>query len=157
MRQILIVANQTLGGDELAALVRLRVEEDLTEFFLLVPILPASKRSERPTFALSTGVPLPMTRQLPDEATRADAARSRLQTGLDRLRRLGVLAEGEVGDSDPLVAIDKVLARRPIDEIIISTLPPGVSRWLRQDLARRVQRRPNLPVTVVTATSPGSR
>jgi hypothetical protein len=60
--------------------------------------------------------------------------------------------DGGVGDPDPVTAIDEVMARRQFDEIIISSLPLGISRWLRQDLARKVERRFKLPVTVVTAT-----
>ena len=50
-------------------------------------------------------------------------------------------------------AIRAVLEDRPIDEIIISTLPTSLSRWLHQDLPHRVERKFKLPVTVVTATT----
>ncbi|HEY9377490.1 MAG TPA: hypothetical protein VIQ02_10385, partial [Jiangellaceae bacterium] len=57
---------------------------------------------------------------------------------------------GEVGSSNALNAIRDALRAREFDEIIVSTLPSGISRWLHQDLPRRVQRL-GLPVTVVTA------
>jgi hypothetical protein len=49
-------------------------------------------------------------------------------------------------------AIDDALRRHAVDEIIISTLPPGLSRWLRQDLVHRVTRRFDLPVRHVVTT-----
>ena len=63
----------------------------------------------------------------------------------DRVRGVG----GEVGDSDPFTAISDVLSRREIDEIIVSTLPTGTSRWLRAGLPTRVRREFNVPVTAV--------
>lgn len=65
------------------------------------------------------------------------------------LRSLGAVADGEVGDIHPLRAIGDVPAREDFDEIIISTLPQGISRWLKMDLPDRVARRFDLPVTHV--------
>ena len=55
--------------------------------------------------------------------------------------------EGEVGDERPTYAIQDVLAHREFDEIIVSTLPPGASRWLRHDLPHRIEVEIGLPVT----------
>jgi hypothetical protein len=73
-------------------------------------------------------------------------------TELDRLREIGAVADGAVGDANPLVAIEKAVLEQKFDEIILSTLPPGVSRWLALDLPHRVRRKFDLPLTVITAS-----
>ena len=81
-------------------------------------------------------------------------ARRRLQYGIEELHRVGARVDGEVGARDPVKAIEHALARRRFDEIILSTLPSGKSRWLSQDLPHKVRRKFGLPVTVVTASEP---
>ena len=131
MSRVLIVANQTLGGKELLKAVKARIAKGPCEFRLLVPATARSADSS------------------PEDAS-AEAER-RLEYGLSQLRPLGAETEGEVGDPDPLEAIRQVLDRRQFDEIIVSTLPAGVSRWLRQDLPHKVERKFSLPVSVITA------
>lgn len=104
-----------------------------SSFHLLVPVTPPSD------YLVWT------------EGGAAVLARTRLARGLAPLRELGVKVTGEVGDAHPLEAIGDTLARQPFDEIILFTLRPGLSRWLRQDLPRRVARRFALPVTHVVA------
>ena len=59
---------------------------------------------------------------------------------------------------DPVRGVGDTLKEKTYDEVIISTLPSGLSRWLHQDLPHRVERKYKLPVTVVTAKSvPASR
>jgi hypothetical protein len=60
--------------------------------------------------------------------------------------------EGDLGGSDPLEAIEKVRADRQFDEIIVTTLPQHVSRWLRADLPHQAERRFGLPVTTITTS-----
>jgi hypothetical protein len=74
-----------------------------------------------------------------------------LHTELKRLRSIGATVDGTVGDPDPMKAIDNAIARQRFDEIILSTLPPGISRWLSWDLPRRIRRRTDIPLTVVTS------
>jgi hypothetical protein len=57
---------------------------------------------------------------------------------------------GQVGDRDPLRAVEDVLATGKFDEIIVSTLPRRISRWLHQDLPHRLEQKFGLPVTHVT-------
>ena len=152
MSGILVVANQTLGGNDLLEFVRARMAKGPCEFTLVVP---ATARSDRdPAAALVAGLRVPgrALNAASDTDDYADAQR-RLELGLDALRRLGATVDGVVGDPDPLQAVQDILSRRRFDEVVVSTLPIGASRWLRQDLPHKVERRFHLPVTVVTAGS----
>jgi hypothetical protein len=60
-----------------------------------------------------------------------------------------------VGDPSPVEAIRDALRDREFDGIILSTLPPGISRWLRQDLPSRVEKEFDLPVTHVIGEAEG--
>jgi nucleotide-binding universal stress UspA family protein len=140
MKRYLVVANQTLGGLALVTAIRQRLAEGPHSFYVVVPATPSAfLRWE--LHAQAAGGDL-----VPDARGRRYAHR-RLDAELSRLRSIGAEADGEVGDVHPLQAIRDVLAREQFDEIIISTLPQGVSRWLRMDLPDRVARRFNLPVT----------
>ena len=127
MRRYLVVANQTLGGAQLLQMLRHLAESPAT-FHVLVPATP-------PTDHLWT------------EAEARSIARTRLETALERFRRIGAEeVTGEVGDARPMQAIDDVLSRESFDEIILSTLPPRLSRWLKLDLIHRVRSTYGLPV-----------
>ncbi|MGH9283397.1 MAG: hypothetical protein ACRD0S_10740, partial [Acidimicrobiales bacterium] len=77
-------------------------------------------------------------------------ARERLDAALEHLADLGAEATGEVGDTRALDAVRDAVRDHPgFDEIILFTLPPGLSRWLHQDLPRRVERALGRPVTLV--------
>ena len=79
-------------------------------------------------------------------------ARANLDTELSRLREIGATADGAVGDPNPMVAIERAIAKQEFDEIILSTLPPGISRWLAMDLPHRIRRKTNVPLTVIAAS-----
>lgn len=132
-RRILLVANQTAGGDHLLHEVRRRMKAGPCTFTLLVP---ATGPEDHPTWT--------------EGEARASAER-RLKAALAKLRAAGAEVTGVVGDEDAYTAIGDVLLETPHDEIVLSTLPPGVSRWLKADLPHRVARRYNLPVTTITA------
>ncbi len=136
MHRYLVVANQTLGSERLAATVRERLAGGPCAFHLVVP-------------ATHVGHHMVWT----EGGDRAVAAR-RLAEGLERFRDLGAEVDGEVGDGRPLDAIGDALRTGAFDEIILVTFPPGVSRWLRQDLLSRVQRTFSLPVTHLVAATP---
>ncbi len=148
MSRVLIVANQTLGGQDLLEHVRGRTDAGETAYTLLVP---ATARADRHLDHRVPGLNAPLDTEDDDFAE----ARKRLDHGLDSLRSLGVSVDGTVGDPDPIKAIQEVLARHEVDEIVVSTLPSGISRWLRQDLPHKVERKFELPVTVVTAGQHG--
>jgi hypothetical protein len=129
MRRYLVVANQTLGGEHLTARIRECLTAGPSAFHVVVPATPPR---EHLTWS-------------DDEAR--DIAQRRLEAALTRFRELGAEADGEVGDADPVQAIGDALREAHFDEIILSTLPPGPSRWLRRDIPHRVQASFDLPVT----------
>jgi hypothetical protein len=129
-KTILVVANETIGGDKLLSAVRERAADDV-RFVLCVP-------QNRPRAGLVVYADAVF-----------DAAQVRVDLALEVIRDLGIRAIGEVGDPDPYTAaIDAVLEYRP-EEIIISTFPETRSGWLRRDLIERVTDATGLPVTHV--------
>jgi len=131
VQRFLVVANQTLGGEHLIAEVRARLSRGPCHFHVLVP---ATAPSDHATYT---------------EGEAVAVAKRNLGQALESFRKLGAKADGEVGDEQPLGAIGDVLREQDFDEIIISTLPPGISRWLGQDLVSRVERSFAIPVTHV--------
>ena len=69
------------------------------------------------------------------------------------LREAGVPVEGVVGDADPMVAVQDAWDPRRFDEVIVATLPTGVSRWMAADLPHRVERLTGARVTHVVAAA----
>jgi hypothetical protein len=153
MRRVLIVANQTLGGDTLVEAVQDRIRQGPCEFWIVVPATPSSQLVVRRT---PGGSVMPASRPAsPDhQESGSTSARRRLAAGLARLREAGATSDGEVGDASPLRAIGECLARQQFDEIILSTLPSGASRWLRQDLPSRIQRKFDLPLAHIVSSLP---
>ncbi|BFU46886.1 hypothetical protein [Krasilnikovia sp. MM14-A1004] len=155
MRRYLVVANQTLGGDELVQAIREVAAAGPSEFRLVVPATPAHHLVQGfiPPMPVMGG---PITLPAPPEEGHA-LAEARLQASLSRMAAAGVPAGGEVGDPDPMRAVADVLAHRTFDEIIVSTLPDRLSRWMHQDLPRRLEHRFGLPVTRITVTKVSRR
>jgi hypothetical protein len=153
MRRYLVVANQTLQATELRDELRQRVSAGPCSFFVIVP---DTKAAQYDPVAVGGVLPQPgmwwwatyYARPATDEEASAQA-RERLGLMLDGLTALGMPAEGDLGSRDPLVAIAKACAGRQFDEIIVTTLPQHVSRWLKADLPHQVQRRFRLPVTTI--------
>ena len=86
-----------------------------------------------------------------DEDVAYSAAEARLDAMLAQLRGLGAKASGEVGHKDPVEAARDAIRRHAVDEVILSTLPVGMSRWLGQDAPSRLKAAVAVPVVVVTA------
>src|SRR5262249_57199810 len=84
-----------------------------------------------------------------DEASARVAAQQRLAASLDRLRSLGIDASGEVGDANPLQAMEDALRIFGADEIIISTHPEGRSNWLELGVVEHARERFAVPITHV--------
>jgi hypothetical protein len=78
-------------------------------------------------------------------------ARERLEEALSWMHAEGAITTGSIGDADPVLAVLDAMPRDQFDEIVVSTLPPGLSRWIRQDLPHRLARRTELPVCHVVA------
>ncbi len=159
MPHYLVVANRTLGGPDLLDTIRDRMTRGPAHFWVLVPATSVTHLMNDFT-AWSGAFPVDPTiaPSAADLAVDAEAGRSdvseataRLHAELAHLHAIGARAEGAVGDPDPLRAIEAALMARPVDEIILSTLPPGLSRWLALDLPHRIRRRTEIPLTVVTA------
>lgn len=157
VRRLLIVVNQTVGGKELESLIAARAAAGPVEFHVLVPAAlskdyAAARRLSTmgvdPVSGFAYGDLSPLS-AVDEEGLRQAA--ERLTTQLERVRRIDPRATGEVGDSDPLLAVATVLSRGSFDEIVVSTLHSSVSRWMRLDLPSRIERRFGLPVTTVEA------
>jgi hypothetical protein len=78
-------------------------------------------------------------------------ARERLDQAVDALTASGLRASGEIGDADPMLAIEDALHAFEADAIVLSTHPPGDSNWLARDLPARTRERFGLPVTHVVS------
>ena len=153
VRRYLIVANETLAGDRIPALVAERMSGGPSEFHILVPAT-RSRETRRLTAVVGdpfSGYAIIDTIGL-DEAIARDraGAEGRLVTFTSRLTSIGTEFTSEVGGPDPFLAIATVMERASFDEVIISTLPSSVSRWLRLDLPSRVRRTYPLPVVTIT-------
>lgn len=133
-KKILVVANRTADSPDLIAALRRRAAEERAGFTLLVPAVP---------HGLAWAAD--MKAGWSEAALRADRARTRIrQAGLE-------LDEVIVGDPDPFAAVGDALHAREFDEVVVSTLPRTISRWLAMGLPARLRRAMDLPVTEVNA------
>jgi hypothetical protein len=151
MNRVLIVANQTLGGKELQEEIRGRAKSGPCEFWVLVPATLRSHLADAPP-ARVVGNLDDLSVGLTEDDDGRRLAETRLEIELERLKDAGITAAGEIGDPDPVQAIQDTLAVRQFDEIVLATLPEGISRWLRQDLVHKLRRKVDLPITHVVAT-----
>jgi hypothetical protein len=151
MHRYLLIANQTLGGSELYREIALRIVDESCEFHVVVPMTePEAEATWIPADpAFGMPVPRPDMSEALDEARRR--SEHRLQQMLHTIEEAGGIATGEVGPMDPYEAAIEALERGSYEEVILSTLPPGISRWLKLDLPSRLKRATDLPVTVVEA------
>ena len=101
------------------------------------------ERADRATCAFTLVMP----------ATGAEA-RERLEEALTRMREAGLDVEGKVGDPDPVVAVMDIWDPMKFDEIIVSTLPTGSSRWMGLDLPHRLEKLTSVPVRHIVSKPP---
>jgi hypothetical protein len=138
-QRILVVANETSEEPELLDAVRSRATGARAEVLVVAPALNSRLRH-----------------WTSDDEEARRRAEARLRRCLERLRLVGVDAEGVVGDADPLLAIEDSLCGFPADELVISTHGAQRSRWLRGDVVGKARRRFAVPVHHVVVASPSS-
>ena len=131
-RRILVVANETVGGRALLSEIKRRSEGVRTKVHVVTPALNS-----------------PIKHWTSDEDEARASAHERLEHSLEAIRQGGVEATGEVGDGDPLQAIEDALRTFAPDEMIISTHPEGRSNWLERGVVSGARERFALPVTHV--------
>jgi GABA permease len=131
-RRVLVLANETVGGEELMSALGEIALEGTARFRVVAPALNSRLKT-----------------WTSDEDPARAAAQKRLDATLSRLRDIGITANGSVGDVDPLVAVeDGVRTFRPT-EIVVSTHPPGRSNWLERGVVAAIRDRYDVPVTHV--------
>ena len=127
-QNVLVVAQQTASSPELLSALTVRAERTPTTVHLIVPAPPLG--GERET-----------------------AART-LDLALAKFRTAGLDADGAVGNPDPFVAVTDAWDPRTYDEIVVSTLPIGTSKWLHAGLPERIERVTGAVVTHVVSARP---
>jgi len=132
-RRILVVANETVGGAELLDAIRERVHGGSAELYVVSPALNSKLRH-----------------WVSDEDGAREAAQARLDRSLARLEAVGLSARGEIGDADPVQAVEDALRGfGAVDEIVLSTHPEGRSHWLERGVVEAVRHRFEVPLTHV--------
>jgi GABA permease len=131
--RLLVVANETVEGAALLDEIRDRSRNRDCEVLVITPALATSRASHWASDI--------------DEAI--ELARQRMELSLIAIGELGLKARGEIGDSDPNVAIEDALRVFPADEIVISTHPPERSRWLEHGVVDRAREQIDLPISHV--------
>ena len=127
--RVLVIANETVGGTALLDVLRRKAEGVREHVLVVTPALNSLVRHWTSD----------------DDGARA-AAQERLDASLAQLARDGIDARGEVGDGDPLQAIDDSLRMFGADEIVISTHPEGRSNWLERGVVSGARSRFDVPI-----------
>lgn len=128
-RRILVVANETVGGTELRDAIRAAAGDHKASVLVVSP-------------ALNTK----LKHWASDEDGARAAAEERLGRSVGSLEQLGFAAAGEVGDADPVQAIEDALRTFGADVIIISTHPEGRSNWLERGVVQSAKERFAVPI-----------
>jgi hypothetical protein len=131
-RQILVIANETVAGRALREAVEAAAEGYRANVLVVSPALNS-----------------PLRHWASDEDQARAAAEERLRRSIAELERLGISARGEVGDADPVQAIEDALRTFGADVIVISTHPEGRSNWLERGVVASARERFAVPITHV--------
>jgi hypothetical protein len=131
-KRILVFANETVTGRKLRDLILERSEGIHEEVLVVCPALNS-----------------PLRTWTSDEDRARGVAQARLDESLAHLREAGINVRGEVGDGDPLQAIEDALRTFGADEIVVSTHPEGRSNWLERGVVAAARERFAVPITHV--------
>jgi GABA permease len=131
-KHVLVIANETVAGPELLAELKKHARGRKTKVLVVTPALNTKLRH-----------------WVSDEDGARAAAAERLEASVTAMREAGMNVEGEVGDPDPLQAIDDCIRTFSPDDVIISTHPEGRSNWLEQGVVEGARERFDVPVTHV--------
>jgi GABA permease len=135
--RILVVANETVGGEELLEEIKRRVIGVKAQVFVVCPALNSKLRH-----------------WVSDEDQARLQAQHRLDESLAAMQDAGIEARGQIGDSDPLQAIEDGIRIFAPDELVISTHPEGRSNWLERGIVVHTRERFACPVTHVVVDLP---
>ena len=128
-RRILVIANETVGGRPLLERIRELASDANARVLVVTPALNS-----------------PLRHLASDEDAARAAAQDRLDRSLSTLATNGIQARGQVGDGDPLQAIEDALRTFGADEIVISTHPEGRSNWLERGVVEHARERFAVPI-----------
>jgi len=138
MGRYVIVANQTLGGEQLTARMT-ELSQDGAELRLVVPVTETDGTHQ-------WDYP-PIDRYIPDpHALARTLAEARLDRELARWKGAGVAVDGQVVDANPVEHVRELVRTETFEGVIVSTLPRALSRWLLMDLPHRLARAVQVPV-----------
>jgi hypothetical protein len=127
---VLVVANQTVLGDELLDRIRERAQRSPASFLVISP--------------------------QGDTAGSYEEAEKRLLRAVTRLRAQGLDVHGQIAHPDPYTATLQAIEDERVDEIIVSTFPRARSGWLRRDLVERLRSDTQLPVDHIEVDAPSA-
>ena len=134
MANVLVVANRTAECEELQQALKERAAKgDDVKFTLVVPSAHGFAKAADP----DVGVP---------------EAEHHVKSAVQSLRAAGLEVEGRIGDPDPVAAVQDAANSGGFDEVIVSTLPTHLSKWLHLDLPRKAAHATGLPVTHVVGS-----
>jgi hypothetical protein len=134
MANVLVVANRTAESEELQQALKNRAAQgDDVKFTLVVPASHGLAKAA----GSDEGVP---------------EAQGHVDKAVQTLREAGLSVEGRLGDPDPVAAVADAANADSFDEVIVSTLPTHLSKWLHLDLPRKAAHATGLPVTHVVGS-----
>ena len=131
-RRVLVLANETVGGEELIDALGEIALAGKAKFYVVSPALNSRLKT-----------------WTSDEDPARAAAQKRLDATVKRLASVGIEARGDVGDVDPLVAVEDAVRRFRPNELVVSTHPKGRSNWLERGVVSALRDRYDVPVTHV--------